>query len=133
MPASTPQGSKENFQLSFRFLPELSGFQSIFRCIFRCRAITALLFLALSLGALFASVFLLPPGHSLPGLWLFNTLILTTFSILMITFYLIWVDLLKPILNIEIWSQQMRKGYRRATDTAYSTHRTENSVTEYSL
>ena len=36
---------------------------------------------------------------------------LAAFALLGLAFYLIWVDLLKPVLDIENWSQQMRSGH----------------------
>jgi two-component system nitrate/nitrite sensor histidine kinase NarX len=112
MPGSSPQSSEQTLQqLSFRFLPEIGSLQRALMCVFRCRAIGFLALLAISLGALFISAFWLPPTQSETGSTLFNSLIVLSFVLLLISFYLIWHDLLNPILSIEEWSQQMRSGH----------------------
>lgn len=110
--ASNPHQNAENaIQLSFRFLPEINSLQRAFQCIFRCRAIAFLALLAISLAGLFLSAFWLPPTESDTGNFIFNLLIVLSLSLLFISLYLIWKDLLKPILDIEEWSQQMRSGH----------------------
>ncbi len=109
MPGSSSQQPLQ--QLSFRFQPEFSVLKNTVKCIFRCRAIGFLALLAFSLGALFLSVFWLPPSASQAGTVVFETLLLLSFSLLLICLYLIWHDLLNPVMNIEEWSQQMRSGH----------------------
>lgn len=111
MRPSTQQETESSLQLSFRFLPELSSLQRSFRCIFHCRAITLLFLLGASLIALVISVWLAPVNESNTGGLLFNLLISLSFTLLVITIYMVWVDLLKPILSIEVWTQQMRSGH----------------------
>lgn len=111
MPPSTQQDSESTVQLAFRFLPELTSLQRALKCIVHCRAVTLLILLGLSLIALFFNVALLPPFESKLGSLLFKLLITSSFVLLLISIYLVWIDLLKPILNIEVWSQQMRSGH----------------------
>jgi len=109
--SSNPQQNIENsVQLAFRFLPEFNSFQSALRCIVNCRAVGFLLLLGISLAALLVSTLTLPPSESNTGSLLFNSLIVISFSLLLIGLYLIWIDLLKPALDIQEWSQQMRGG-----------------------
>ena len=98
-------------QLSFRFIPETGTLRRALSCIFRCRALGLLALLAVSILALFVTVTLLPPAQSTNGSTIFTGLLLLSFFLLLICFYLIWNDLLKPILEIEEWSQQMRSGH----------------------
>lgn len=110
--SSLPDQNVENsLQLSFRFLPEINAFKRAISCIFRCRAIGFLALLGISLLAIFTSTLWLPYIQADFRDLIYNTLFILTFSFLFITFYLIWIDLLKPVLNIEIWSQQMRSGH----------------------
>ncbi len=111
MPPSTQQDSESTVQLAFRFLPELNALQRASKCIVRCRAVTLLFLLGLSLVSLFFSIILLPPYESELGSLFFKVLILLSFLLLVISIYMVWVDLLKPIFNIEVWSQQMRSGH----------------------
>jgi two-component system, NarL family, nitrate/nitrite sensor histidine kinase NarX len=111
MPPSTQQDTESSDQLSFRFLPELSSLQRAFRCIVHCRAVTFLFLLGISILSLFLTEALLPPVKSELGSFLFKSLIFLSFLLLVISIYMVWVDLLKPILNIEVWSQQMRSGH----------------------
>lgn len=110
--SSVPDQNVEgSLQLSFRFLPEISSFKRALSCIFRCRAIAFLTLLGISLLAIFSSTLWLPLIQAdIRGL-IYNVLFIFSFSSLFITFYLIWIDLLKPVLNIEVWSQQMRSGH----------------------
>ncbi len=109
--ASESQHTQENsFQLSLKFLPELSSLHRAFLCVFNCRVVGFIALLAISLIALFLTSFWLPPTQSESGRLLFNLLIFFSLSLLIISLYLIWIDLLKPVLDIEEWSQQMRSG-----------------------
>ncbi|MBT3205437.1 MAG: histidine kinase [Gammaproteobacteria bacterium] len=110
MTSESQQNTESSFQLSFRFLPELSSLHRAFLCIFRCRVVGFLALLAVSLAGLFLTSFWLSPTQSESGRLIFNLLIFLSLSILIISFYLIWIDLLKPVLDIEEWSQQMRSG-----------------------
>ncbi len=101
----------ESDQLSLQFLPTFSTLQKTFSCILRCRAMGFLLLLIASLCALFITVKLYPPDQSSQGSLIFNTLILLAIVFTLISFYTIWNDLLKPVLNIEDWSQQMMSGH----------------------
>jgi two-component system, NarL family, nitrate/nitrite sensor histidine kinase NarX len=111
MPPSTQQDSEGTAQLAFRFLPELNSLQRASRCIVQCRAITFLFLLGLSLISLFFIEVLLPPSESETGSLLFKLLILLAFILLAVSVYMVWMDLLKPILSIKVWSQQMRSGH----------------------
>jgi two-component system, NarL family, nitrate/nitrite sensor histidine kinase NarX len=111
MPPSTQQDSEGTVQLAFRFLPELNSLQRASRCIVQCRAITILFLLGLSLISLFFIEVLLPPSESETGSLLFKLLILLSFVLLAVSVYMVWMDLLKPILSIKVWSQQMRSGH----------------------
>ncbi len=111
MPPSTQQDSEGTVQLAFRFLPELNSLQRASRCIVQCRAITLLFLLGLSLISLFFTEVLLPPSESETGSLLFKLLILLSFVLLAVSVYMVWMDLLKPILSIKVWSQQMRSGH----------------------
>ncbi len=111
MPPSTQQDSEGSAQLAFRFLPELNSLQRASRCIVQCRVISLLFLLGLSLIALFFTEVLLPPSESETGSLLFKFLILLAFILLAVSVYMVWMDLLKPILSIKIWSQQMRSGH----------------------
>ena len=111
MPPSTQQDSEGSVQLSFRFIPELSSVQRALKCVIRCRAVTSLFLLGLSLLLLLFSVFMLPPSETEAGNFLFVLFVSLSFLLLVISIYMVWTDLLKPILNIEIWSQQMRSGH----------------------
>jgi two-component system, NarL family, nitrate/nitrite sensor histidine kinase NarX len=111
MPPSTQQDSEGTVQLAFRFLPELNSLQRASRCIVQCRAITLLFLLGLSLISLFFSEVLLPSSESETGSLLFKLLILLSFGLLVVSVYMVWMDLLKPILSIKVWSQQMRSGH----------------------
>jgi two-component system, NarL family, nitrate/nitrite sensor histidine kinase NarX len=111
MPPSTQQDSESSVQLSLRFLPELTALQRTLKCVVHCRAVTMLFLLGISLISLFASVAILPPDVSATGSILFNLFIILSFILLIISIYLVWIDLLKPVLNIEVWSQQMRSGH----------------------
>ena len=94
-------------QLSFRFMPEISSLRRALRCIFRCRAFGTLTLLGLSLlGLLLIDLF----SPNLPAL-LHQALILLAAASLFLSFYWIWTDLLKPVIDIEEWSQQMRSGH----------------------
>jgi two-component system, NarL family, nitrate/nitrite sensor histidine kinase NarX len=111
MPPSTQSDSESSVQLSFRFLPELSSLRQALNCIIHCRAITFLFLLGACLLSLLLSVTLLDPGESELGSSLFILLISLSFIVLLAACYMVWIDLLKPILNIEVWSQQMRSGH----------------------
>ncbi len=111
MPGDSQQNAESSLQLSFRFLPELSSFHRAIQCVFRCRAVAFLALLFVSLTGLFLTAFWLPPTQSSTGSLIFNLLIFFSLALLVISFYLIWIDLLKPILDIEEWSQQMRSGH----------------------
>lgn len=100
-----------NLQLSFRFLPEMNSLHRAIQCVFRCRAVAFLALLSLSLLGLFITAFWLPPTQSSIGSLVFNLLIFFSLVLLISSFYLIWIDLLKPFLDIEQWSQQMRSGH----------------------
>lgn len=89
----------------------MSTFQRALLCIFRCRALGFLTLLALTTSALFISVSYLPPAQSAIGNQLFYLLLLISGVLLLYCFYLIWNDLLKPVMDIEEWSQQMRSGH----------------------
>jgi two-component system, NarL family, nitrate/nitrite sensor histidine kinase NarX len=111
MPRSTQPDSENSAQLSFRFLPEFSSLQRTYSCILHCRAVTFLFLLGVSLLALFFSVTFISPTESESASFLFILLISLSFILFSITAYMVWVDLLKPILNIEVWSQQLRSGH----------------------
>ena len=111
MNSDSQQNVDNAIQLSFRFLPEINSLHRAIQCIFRCRAVAFLALLSLSLTGLFLTAFWLPPTQSSTGSLIFNLLILFSLSLLIISFYLIWTDLLKPFLDIEKWSQQMRSGH----------------------
>ncbi len=111
MPPSTQQDSESSVQLSFRFIPELSSVQRALKCVIRCRAVTSLFLLGLSLLSLLFSVFMLPPSETETGNFLFILFVSLSFLLLVISIFMVWTDLLKPILNIEVWSQQMRSGH----------------------
>lgn len=111
MPSNPQQNIENNTQLSFRFLPEFSALQTALRCVVNCRAIGLLVLLGITLGALLFTSSTLPPTESNTGSILFNLLILLSFILLLTSLYLIWVDLLKPALDIKEWSQQMRSGH----------------------
>lgn len=66
--------------------------------------------MGVSLTGLLACAFFLPPTESDLGSLAFNSLIILSFTLLIVSLYLIWSDLLKPVLDIEQWSQQMRSG-----------------------
>lgn len=111
MDSSPSQQTGESAQLSFRFMPELSQFRRALLCIFRCRAIGFLALLAISLGCLLISASWLPPTQNDTARLIHEALIVISTILLALSFYLIWHDLLKPILDIEEWSQQMRSGH----------------------
>ncbi len=94
-------------QMAFRFMPEISSLQRALRCIFRCRAFGALSLLGLSLTILAISYWLFPQAPA-P---VYETLFLVAVLSLLFAFYWIWTDLLKPVIDIEEWSQQMRSGH----------------------
>ncbi len=94
-------------QMSFRFMPEISGLRRALRCIFRCRAFGALAMLGLSLIGLAIIDLGFPQSPPLLQQLLFLLIALS----LGLGFYWIWTDLLKPVLDIEEWSQQMRSGH----------------------
>lgn len=97
-------------QLPLRFIPQNSAMHRALLCILYCRAIGFLVLLGISLIALLLFAHVLPPTESTAGSLVFNLLIFFSFSLLLISFYLIWQDLLKPVLDIEHWSQTMRSG-----------------------
>ncbi|MCK4708371.1 MAG: hypothetical protein KAU21_07125, partial [Gammaproteobacteria bacterium] len=101
MNGDSQQNVDNAIQLSFRFLPEINSLHRAIQCIFRCRAVAFLTLLSLSLTGLFLTAFWLPPTQSSTGSLIFNLLILFSLSLLIISFYLIWTDLLKPFLDIE--------------------------------
>ena len=108
-------GSDQNVhgahQLSFRFLPEINTIQRALSCILHCRAVGVLALLGLNLLLLF-SIDIWSGGLSASAASMLETgLHLAAFALLGLAFYLIWVDLLKPVLDIENWSQQMRSGH----------------------
>ena len=110
--SSVPDQNVDNaLQLSLRFQPQISSFKRTLSCIFRCRAMGFLALLGISLIAIYTSRLWLPQVASDYRDLLYIGLYLFSFSFLLISFYLIWIDLLKPILNIEVWSQQMRSGH----------------------
>ena len=111
MSSNPQQNLDNNIQLAFRFMPEFNAVQSALRCMVNCRAIGFLALLGLSLTTLFIAALALPPSESNTGSLVFNILIILSFLLLFISLYLIWIDLLKPVLNIEDWSQQMRSGH----------------------
>lgn len=111
MPGNSQQGAESSLQLSFRFLPEMNAFRRAIRCIFRCRAIFLLTLLLINLAGLFITAFWLPYALNSTAGVIFNLQIVISIGLLVISFYLIWVDLLKPIMDIEEWSQQMRSGH----------------------
>lgn len=110
MSNSSNQNVQDSLQLSFRFAPEINSLQRAVSCIIRCRAIGFLALLGLSLIGLFVAAFWLPPTSSNTGTLVFNFLIILSISLLIICLFLVWIDLLKPVLDIESWSQDMRSG-----------------------
>ena len=110
--SSTPsnQDLESSYQLSFRFLSDISELKRALSCVVQCRAIAFLALLGISLLGLLLSVSLLPPTKSNTGSILFIFLIVIAFLLLLVSLYLIWIDLLKPVLGIERWSQTMRGG-----------------------
>jgi len=110
--ASSPPHKADNSldQLSLRFSPEIGALQRALVCIFRCRALGFLALLSITTVGLFLSVSWFPPAESDTGNLVFNLLLLVSIFLLLFSFYLIWKDLLKPVLDIEEWSQQMRSG-----------------------
>ncbi len=111
MTAESTNKANDSVQLAFSFIPEFSSFQRVIKCIFRCRAITLLALLCLTVAGLFITAYLLPPTESSAGSTIYIILTLISLGLLILSFYLIWHDLLKPILDIEEWSQQMRSGH----------------------
>jgi len=111
MSSNPQQNINSGTQLAFRFFPEFNALQSALRCVVNCRAIGFLALLGISLAALLIVTAALPPSESNTGSLLFNLLIILNFVFLFISLYLIWTDLLKPVLDIEDWSQQMRSGH----------------------
>ena len=94
-------------QFSFRFLPEISSLRRALRCIFHCRAFGTLALLGLSLLGLLM-IDLLAPQFPV---YLHLVVILFAALTLFFSFYWIWTDLLKPVIDIEEWSQQIRSGH----------------------
>ncbi len=111
MASESQHNSENSLQLSLNFLPELGTLHRAFLCVFTCRVVGFIALLAISLIALFLTSFWLPPTESDTGRLLFNLLIFSSLFILIVSLYLIWIDLLKPVLDIEEWSQQMRSGH----------------------
>ena len=101
----------ETTQLDLNFSPQHSAIQKIWRCITNCRVMTVLFLLIISLTLSTVSVFFIPDSLSIYQ----NTIsaLLLAFSITLVVYsiYLVWNDLLKPILHIEQWSQSMRSGH----------------------
>ena len=110
MRSTSNQDLENGYQLSLGFLTEISALKRAISCIFHCRAIGSLVLMGGSLLGLFLTATLLPPTESITGSILFNSLIFISFALLIISLYLIWSDLLKPVLDIEQWSQTMRSG-----------------------
>ncbi len=109
--SSTPGHDTENPQLSFRSSVDSNSLQQAIYCIMRCRAIVFLFLLGLCLAALFLSTLWLPSNEEATGSLLLNSLFILSFILLLTSLYCIWVDLLKPVLNIDEWTQQMRSGH----------------------
>lgn len=110
MSNTSDQSLPDSPQLSFRFLPEINSLQRAVSCIIRCRAIGFLALLGFTLAGLSITAFWLPPTSSNTGIIVFNSLIILSILLLVVSFYLVWTDLLKPVLDIERWSQDMRSG-----------------------
>jgi two-component system nitrate/nitrite sensor histidine kinase NarX len=111
MPSSTHQDATGSFQLPLRFFKEAGALPRTLRCIFRCRAVTLLFLLAIGMMAMFITFSVTTPELGSTLSYFLIGLILLNFSLLVISIYLIWSDLLKPVLNIEDWSQQLRSGH----------------------
>ena len=110
MTASSDQ-TEHSPQLAFKFFPELYSVRRTFGCIFQCRPFASLTLLAVSLIGLLLTTFIIPPSESEIGSVTFISLICVAFLSLILSIYLIWSDLLSPVLDIENWSQQMRSGH----------------------
>lgn len=111
MSTNPQQNAESSFQLPLRFIPEMNALHSALRCILRCRAMGFLTLLGFSLLALLLFSFVFPDSESSTRSIIFNLLIILSFSLLFISLYLIWKDLLKPVLDIQLWSQQIRSGH----------------------
>lgn len=110
-PTSSNQNIDSSVQLSLRFLPEMNTIQRALACIFHCRAMGLLSMLGLVLLALFTASYWLPLMGPIVAHTVQFGLFLIAFVLLTVSLYFIWIDLLKPVLDIEGWSQQMRSGH----------------------
>ncbi len=111
MSTSSDQNTAGTQQLSFRFLPEISAFQRALSCIFQCRAVGILALLGLDLLLLASFDWWADEIPQNLASILHGVFHIGSFALLGLAFYAIWVDLLKPVLDIENWSQQMRSGH----------------------
>ena len=108
---SSSGSSQTSSQLPLKLIPEFNAVRKTFGCIFHCRAFASLTLLGVSLIGLLITYFIIPANDNGTTSAIFIAFISVAFISLLLSIYLIWSDLLRPVLDIEHWSQQMRSGH----------------------
>ena len=108
---SSSGSSQTSSQLPLKLIPEFNAVRKTFGCIFHCRAFASLTLLGVSLLGLLITYFIIPTNDNATASALFIAFVSVAFISLILSIYLIWSDLLRPVLDIEHWSQQMRSGH----------------------
>ena len=100
----------QEFQLPIRFSEQQSTFVRATKCILNCRIFSILLLLAISVVLLVTTTLLLPPKTGTLGLLLVIVFSILVFSLFCYSLLIIWREFIKPLLDLEIWTQHIRSG-----------------------
>lgn len=86
------------------------GWQLVMQSVRKCRILGSMLFLFVVILLLGLTVVAYPPGDSARNQGIFFALGLSVLGGFILTMSLLWKDYIRPLLDTEVWIQQMRSG-----------------------
>ncbi|MBL7002420.1 MAG: GAF domain-containing protein [Gammaproteobacteria bacterium] len=102
--------SQSSTQLPLNFNIEMSDMKRVFYCLFRCRLVSHIFLIFVIFAALFTTLLFTSETLSDHIKLISSALFLTALIVLLFTSRLIWINYIKPIHELETWSQKLRSG-----------------------